>query len=113
MEMPLIRTTTPGKGRAGTGRVKIIALADMWISTSEVIPGWAGMPLFKGATSNARRGETPMHQKRSDKLDDTTSGILEAQAIFDNDLESIQPHQEDYEAKLECISASRVTQRAG
>ena len=39
--------------------------------------------------------------RRIDKRDDTTSGILEEQAIFDKDLKRIRLHQEDYEAKLE------------
>ena len=41
--------------------------------------------------------------QRIDKLDDTTGGILEDQAIFDNTLKSIRSHQEDYEAKLETM----------
>ena len=41
--------------------------------------------------------------QRIDKLDDTTGGILDDQAIFDNALKSIQSHQEDYEAKLETM----------
>ena len=41
--------------------------------------------------------------QRMDKLDDTTGGILEDQAIFDNTLKSIRSHQEDYEAKLETM----------
>ena len=39
--------------------------------------------------------------QRIDKLDDTTSGILEDQAIFENDLKIIRLHREDSEAKLE------------
>ena len=39
--------------------------------------------------------------QRIDKLDDTTVGILEDQAIFDNTLTSVRSHQEDYEPKLE------------
>ena len=38
-----------------------------------------------------------------DKLDDTTGGIPEDQAIFDNDMKSIQSDQEDYEAQLATI----------
>ena len=41
--------------------------------------------------------------QRIDKLDDTTGGILEDQAIFDNTLKNIRSHQEDYEAKLETM----------
>ena len=37
------------------------------------------------------------------KLDDTTSRVLEDKAIFDNDLKTIRLHQEDYEAKLESM----------
>ena len=36
-------------------------------------------------------------------MDDTTSRILEDQAIFDNDLNTIRLHQEDYNAKLESM----------
>ena len=38
---------------------------------------------------------------RIDKLDDTTSGVLEDQAIFDNVLKTLQLHREDNQAKLE------------
>ena len=38
--------------------------------------------------------------RKIDKLDDTTSRILEDQAIFDNDWKIIRLHREDYEAKL-------------
>ena len=38
--------------------------------------------------------------RRIRKLDGTTGGIFEDQAIFDNGLKSIRSHQEDYEAKL-------------
>ena len=41
--------------------------------------------------------------QRIDKLDDTTGGILEDQAIFDNALRSFRSHQEDYEARLETM----------
>ena len=41
--------------------------------------------------------------QRIDKLDDTSGGILEDQAIFDNALKSIRSHQEYYEAKLETM----------
>ena len=41
--------------------------------------------------------------QRIDKLDDTTSGILEHQALFDNDLQTIRLHREDYEAKFESM----------
>ena len=41
--------------------------------------------------------------ERIDKLDDTTGGILEDQAIFHNALKSIRYHQDDYEAKLETM----------
>ena len=37
------------------------------------------------------------------KLDDTTGGILEDQAIFDNTVKSIWSQQEDYKAKLETM----------
>ena len=40
---------------------------------------------------------------RIDKLDNTTRGFLEDQAIFDNNLKSIRSHQEDYETKLETM----------
>ena len=49
--------------------------------------------------SYPRAGEDTLIQ-RIDKLDDTTSGILDDQAIFDNNLKPILLHQEDYEAKL-------------
>ena len=39
--------------------------------------------------------------QRIDNLEDTTSGILDDQAIFDNNLETIQLHREDYDAKTE------------
>ena len=38
--------------------------------------------------------------RKIDKLDDTTSRILEDDAIFDNDVKTIRLHPEDYEAKL-------------
>ena len=41
--------------------------------------------------------------QRIDKLDDTTGGILEDQAILDNTLKSIRSHYEDYKAKLETM----------
>ena len=41
--------------------------------------------------------------QKIDKIDDTTSRILEDQAIFDNDLEGIQLHRQDYEAKSESM----------
>ena len=41
--------------------------------------------------------------QRIDKLDETTSGILEDQAIFDNVLKSIPSHQEDCKAKLQTM----------
>ena len=47
--------------------------------------------------------------QRFDKLKDTTSGILEDQAIFDNDMKTIRLHREDYEAKLE----RRLVQQQG
>ena len=50
-EMVDIHTRTPRKLRAATGRVKITAIVDMWTFSSEVNPGWAKMPLFKGSTS--------------------------------------------------------------
>ena len=50
-EMVDMRTRTPRKWRAGTRRVEITAIADMWTCSSEVIPGWAHMPLFKESTS--------------------------------------------------------------
>ena len=49
-----------------------------------------------------RLGKDALSQ-RIDKLDDTTTGILEDQAIVDDALKSIQSHQEDYEAKLETM----------
>ena len=52
--------------------------------------------------SNPRVGKDALIQK-IDKLDDTTSRILEDQAIFDNDLKTIRSHREDYEAKLESM----------
>ena len=52
--------------------------------------------------SYPRVGKDALIQK-IDKLDDTTSRILEDQAIFDNDLKTIRSHQEDYEAKLESM----------
>ena len=52
--------------------------------------------------SYPRVGEGAIIQ-RIDKLDDTTGGILEDQAILDNTLKSIQSHQEDYEANLETM----------
>ena len=42
-----------------------------------------------------------------DKLNDTTSTILEDQAIFDHDLKTIRSHREDYEAKLESVSVQQ------
>ena len=41
--------------------------------------------------------------QKIDKLDDTTSRILEDRAIFDNDLKTIRSHREDYGAKLESM----------
>ena len=41
--------------------------------------------------------------QKIDKLDDTTSRILEDQAIFDNDLKTTGSLREDYEAKLESM----------
>ena len=52
--------------------------------------------------SYPRLGKDALIQK-IDKLDDTTSRILEDQAIFDNDLKTIRSHREDYEAKLESM----------
>ena len=52
--------------------------------------------------SYPRVGKDALIQK-IDKLDDTTSRILEDQAIFDNDLKTIRLHREDYEAKLESM----------
>ena len=46
-----IHMRTSRKWRVGTGQVTITAIADMWTSSSEVIPAWAKMPLFKGSTS--------------------------------------------------------------
>ena len=48
--------------------------------------------------SYPRLGRDALTQ-RFDKLDDTTSGIFEDQAIFDNDRKTIPLHREDYEAK--------------
>ena len=42
--------------------------------------------------------------QKIDKLDDTTSRILEDQ---DNNLKTIRTHQEDYEAKLESMSVQQ------
>ena len=50
--------------------------------------------------SYPRVGKGALIQK-IDRLDDTTSRILEDQAIFDNDPKTIRLHGEDYEAKLE------------
>ena len=47
-----------------------------------------------------RVGKDALIQKMN-KLDDTTSRILEDQAILHNDLRTIRSPQEDYEAKLE------------
>ena len=52
--------------------------------------------------SYPRVGKDALFQ-RIDKLDDTTGGILEDQAIFDKALEIIGSHQENYEAILETI----------
>ena len=52
--------------------------------------------------SYPRMGKDALNQK-IDKLDDTTSRILEHQAILDNDLKTIRSHREDYEAKLESM----------
>ena len=52
--------------------------------------------------SYPRVGKDALIQK-IDKLDDTTSRILEDQGIFDNDLKTIRSHREDYEAKLESM----------
>ena len=41
--------------------------------------------------------------QKLDKLDDSTSRILEDKAIFNNDLKTIRLHREDYEAKLESM----------
>ena len=43
--------------------------------------------------------------QRPDKLDDTTSRMLEDQAIFDCDLKTIRLHREDYEATFLCSMA--------
>ena len=52
--------------------------------------------------SYPRVGKDALIQKL-DRFDDTTSGILGEQAIFDNDLKIIRLHREDYEAKLESM----------
>ena len=52
--------------------------------------------------SSPRLGKDAIIQ-RIEKLDDTTGGILEDQAIFDNALKSIRSHQQNYEAKLETM----------
>ena len=52
--------------------------------------------------SYPRMGKDSLIQK-IDKSDDTTSGVLEDQAIFDNDLKTIGSHREDYEAKFESM----------
>ena len=49
-----------------------------------------------------RVGKGALIQK-IDKLDDTTSRILEDQAVFDSNLKRIGLHREDYEAKLESL----------
>ena len=41
--------------------------------------------------------------QKIDKLDFTTSRILEDHAIFDNDLKTIRSYRDDYEAKLESM----------
>ena len=50
-EMTAILTRTPRRRRAGKLGVEIAAIAIMWTSSSEVIPGWAKMPLFSSSTS--------------------------------------------------------------
>ena len=52
--------------------------------------------------SYSRVGKDALIQK-IDKLDDTTSRVLEDQAVFDNDLKTIRSHRVDYEAKLESM----------
>ena len=52
--------------------------------------------------SHSRMGKDAIIQG-IDKLEDTSGGILEDQAIFDSALKSIRSHQEDYEAKLETM----------
>ena len=52
--------------------------------------------------SYPRVGKDAIIQK-IDKWDDTTGGILEDQAIFNNTLRSIRSHQEDCEAKPETM----------
>ena len=52
--------------------------------------------------SYPRVGKDALIQK-IDKLDDTTSRVLEDQAIFGNDLKTIRSHQGDYEAKSESM----------
>ena len=51
--------------------------------------------------------------QKIDKSDDTTSRILEDQAIFDNDLKTIRSHQKDYHAKLKSmlVKPQRVVDR--
>ena len=50
--------------------------------------------------SYPRVGKDALNQ-RLERLDDTTSGPLEDQAIFDNNLKAIQLHRDDYRAKLQ------------
>ena len=50
-EMTAILTRTPRRRRAGELGVDITAIAIMWTSSSELIPGWAKMPLFRGWTN--------------------------------------------------------------
>ena len=52
--------------------------------------------------SYPRVGKEVLTQKIN-RLDNTTSRILEDLAIFDNDLKTIRSHREDYEAKLESM----------
>ena len=52
--------------------------------------------------SYPRGGQDALIQK-TDKLDDKISGILQDQAIFDNNLKTIRLHREDYDAKLESM----------
>ena len=93
-KMVNIHTRTPRKWRMGTGRVKITAIADMWTSSTRDNSRCIGSYPLVGKDAILQR---------IDKLDDTTGGILEDQAILDNTLKSIGSHQEDYEAKLETL----------
>ena len=86
-EMTAILTTTPRRrraGKAGSGDHCHCHHVDFLIG---------GYP---------RVGKYALIQKL-DKLDYTTSRMLEDQATFDNHLKTIRLHREDYEARLESM----------